>query len=143
MLSNIHVMLPEHVVFQEILPRAYHGLSIDTRRGLGMRPRRLRPRALCAMLEEHLKQRINTEGLMFWNERVTDDGGLIRGNPYDKTTLSILVYWISGRGEPGYSVVKNWLMLPGAPGAPVYICAMHFVTYDMFGNCLGNRFRSV
>ena len=97
------------------------------------------------MLDAHLKKRLDTEDLMFWNERVTEEGGIIRGNMYDKTTLSIFVYWISGRKEPGYSVVKNWLMVPGAHdmGAARYICAMHFVTYDMHGNCIGNRFRSL
>lgn len=34
-------MIPDHIVLQEILPRAYSGLSIDTRRSFGLPPRRI------------------------------------------------------------------------------------------------------
>lgn len=142
-------MLPLHLVTEEILPRIYYDLPIDTRLAFGLKPRKLRCGALKNMLEWHLKKRMPKGNCLFWSEKWTSEPGIMHGNPYDRTKLNIFVYWVENNNELGYSVTKNWFCSSGLPilsdaGYTIgrkYISAMHFMTYHMDGECISNRFK--
>ena len=117
--------IPEHVVLQEILPRAYADMSIDTRRHFGLPPRRVSRDASDAdcVVERHLRERMDTK--KYCDAHIlaasvpfsfpVEPGSVHLGLAYDAATVDISFWWNDDAHELRYQIDKNFRRAAGIP----------------------------
>jgi hypothetical protein len=94
-------------------PRAYYGLSIDTRRELGLLPRLLKSPDTVRMLERLVQHRTTEDQHVFEEELVEVEwknesvNGVVHGVPFDNVCIS-MSFNIMSDGLIWYDVGKTW-----------------------------------
>jgi hypothetical protein len=112
--------LPEHIVLQEILPRAYSGLSIDTRRSFGLPPRRIVVSTSTRIaLERYVQTRMDDEydseddeddpplTISTFTTDVIDAPGIHNGKRYDCVLINMHFWWDQDALELRYRFEKE------------------------------------
>lgn len=123
--------IPLHIMVDLILPKAYDELSIDTRRAMGLAPRKLQLSAEWLMpLKEYVDLRVRCDdGLVIMqNKRLNFDRGTVDGHKYNGTVLELHI------SKEGYRWFKSWEYQTKKTVA--YRSTMHTMTgklvYDSF-----------
>lgn len=108
--------IPEHVVVQEILERAYAGLPIDTRLHFKLAPRRLGWGQAHAAVSQHLEERLESAwpdgDVLASAHTLVESRGRRGGEKFDQAALSLSIHRDEA-GDPFYSVRKQWLLKAG------------------------------
>ena len=112
---RVMVSIPEHVVVQEILERAYADLPIDTRLHFKLLPRRLGWGQAHEVVSQHLAERRESawpDGYVLASAHtLVECSGQNGDMEFDRVQLSLSIH--QDEGDIFYSVRKLWLFRAG------------------------------